>query len=490
MIFYIQDIDSKNQNLVGNKAFNLSILHKNNFKIPRGFILTTEIFDDFTTSKKISNFENIKEKFVEQFGQNSRVIVRSSANFEDREDASFAGIYESYLNVGLEELEEKIELVFNSIFSEKALAYYKNNNIPKEKVKMAVIIQEQIKPLISGVCFTKNPINHRDEYIIEYVTGSNDKFVSGFETPNNLIFNQDFSLQSKVEDSLYLEIIKDSLDKFKHIEELFGKPQDVEWAIDNNKELFILQARDIVFEKEVIDEINHQKPIAHGVAMSSGIGRGNLKFINSNLNFEDLKNSISNKDVIMAHNLRVDQILAIQNAAGIILTEASILSHVAIQAREFKIPCVGGIYERNLFTEGQEITINGSTGAIYEGITNANFTENTLLNKFPNYINLDLVKEYQAEGIHFLYCIVENEAMIYLPRVGDKKLEEQACEILNLEFKISPENIHINQIKVYEKEIAASSIYSYFQDYKQMLADPELALILEECLRYLENIDL
>lgn len=481
MIFDLLNLIKENKHQVGNKSLNLNILNYHKFNIPKGFVITDKNY----------NSSELKSKFIHYFGSDAKVIVRSSANYEDKENASFAGIYESYLNVSLEELEEKIDQVFNSIISEKALSYYSINQIPKEKVQMSVIVQEQIDPIISGVCFTKNPINLQNEIIVEYIEGNNNKFVSGLDTPKKFIFNPEFKQISETDELNNLELINSNLKSFKEIEKIFGTPQDIEWAIDQNKNLYILQSRNIILDQNYINyfnETDNQEPIAHGVGMSSGIGRGKLKFINTNLKFEDLKNSIQQGDIVWTHNLRVDQILAIQKASGIIMTESSLLSHVAIQAREFKIPCIGGIFEKNLFHEGQQITLNGGNGAIYEGLDIQDFQKEISQNKFPNYFNPDLVKEYQADNISFMYSIAEDEAMIYPSNIDDTNGIDKACEILNKEFKISPQKIHINKIVNYENS-KVSSVYSYFQDYKKMISDMELNKIFIDSCENLKNID-
>ena len=492
-IFDKQELDS---NLVGVKAKNLNILKKNNFEVSKGILLTTQLYENYKKEGKITNLQEIYQKISDVIGENKKLILRSSANFEDSNEASFAGVYESYLDIKLNNLEETILKIYSSLISEKSLAYYKKNNIDQNKVKMAIIIQEMVNCKISGVCFTKNPITQNKELVVEYVKGSNQKFVSGVEAAERIVFNEILESENKNELKDEEKIIKNNLNIFLEIEKIFKSAQDIEWGVDENNKLFIFQARPIIFQTKTSKDSNLSlKVIAHGDALSAGIKSGKLIFLNTDLKFQELKNSINKNSIIFADRIRVDQILALENAGGVIVTETSLLSHTAIQAREFGIPCVGGIYEKNLFTEGQILTIDGTKGLIFEGkVENEkeleNFDIETNYQNFPTYLNLDLIKIYKTDTFEFLYCIQNNEAMIYLPKVENQEMIKKSSDILNQEFKIPLENIHINKIKIYEGPYAASSAYSYYEDYLKVKNNSELNQIFEEARMYMENLDL
>ena len=491
MIIKLTDISENNKHLTGVKSYNLSISARNNLKISKGFVITTEIFDKYQKEKKL-NFEEILKVFNDTFDSEDKIIVRSSANFEDNENHSFAGIFESYLNTNISNLEENIIKIYDSVYSKKALNYYLKNNIEKDKVKMSVIIQKQIEPIISGVCFTKNPINRENEYIIEYVEGSNAEFISGKASPVTLKFPKKVPISIALND--LQNIIQSKLEQFSLLESIFEKPQDIEWALDSNLDLFILQSRDIVFVgsyKEINLEEIKNKILARGVGISSGIATGKINILNTNLNFEELQNSININDIVVAHNLRVDQILAIKKASGVILSESSILSHVAIQAREFKIPCVGGIHNFRDFKNEQNITIDGASGLVFEGIVElsllGNF-ENSNSQNFPDFYNFELIKEYKAENFTFLYCIKNNFGMIYLPDIDNKEFIARSTKILENEFRIPASNIFINQHRIYEKS-SINNIYSNYLDFKKYIENSELHEILESAKFCLNNLD-
>ena len=123
------------------------------------------------------------------------VAVRSSGAFEDLEGASFAGMYESYLNVStLEELKEKIQLCFDSATSERIQQYASENldNVDSETLKnnLFVLIQKMAPAKIAGVAFGINPLSGLDdEILIEYIEGLGEDLVSGKKTPETIVYS-------------------------------------------------------------------------------------------------------------------------------------------------------------------------------------------------------------------------------------------------------------------------------------------------------------
>jgi len=494
MIYQIKSIRPELKKHVGTKAFNLSQLGKNGFKIADGIVVGIEIYEYFVKTGKIKNFDSIIQEVKTFSNDKTHLIVRSSANFEDGDTLSFAGIFESFLKVSISEIKDAILKIYASVSSPKALEYFEKNGINIEQIKMSILIQEYIDPLVSGVCFTKNPLTFEDQFVIEYVVGSNQKFVSGIEKSKKLVVEKKENIEINSENN-YENLILRKIEEFSKIEEFFAKPQDIEWGIDKNNQLFVFQSRSVNTKKgnEIQKEIR-LKVIAHGYGLSSGIKSGKIKMINTNLKFHELEESINKDSIILTDNLRVDQIIAIKKAAGIIVSETSLLSHTAIQAREFGIPCIGGIYERSLFVEGQEVTIDGFKGLLFEGIIHkdgidGNFDTQNEYQNFPNYYTPEKISEYKTADFTFLYSIQEDTCMIYLSNVEDTALEEKAKNIINQVFSIDKDKILSNQIKVYENKNAPSSVFSYYKDYIKVKNNPEFSMILEQAKVYMENLD-
>lgn len=248
---------------MGGKGYQLSLL--NNFcRVPRFFVIT---FDNFS---EIDN-KQIQEEILECFDKFKFkiVAVRSSANKEDSLLSSFAGMFETSLNVTKEKLIDEIKQILNSYDNDRVKEYCSLNNIEYEKIKMRIVIQEMINSRISGVCFSKND-KEKSNLVIEAGLGLGEAIVSGAITPDLYIVNtknlnivetkinyqgkmlKQHDDKEKYEDvPFYQRYIKKMTDK--EIEEvtkmvltiekrLEYQAADVEWAYDGDK-LYILQAR-------------------------------------------------------------------------------------------------------------------------------------------------------------------------------------------------------------------------------------------------------
>ncbi len=235
-------------NLLGRKAENLIELFSIGFSVPLGFVLVDSVYDkskltDFVT--KIGGFP---------------VAVRSSGALEDLEGASFAGLYETFLNVNsVSELEIAIKNCFDSIHHPRVKDYFEQKGIDPTLAKMSVIVQKQINSKISGVMFTVHPLEGKEEEIyIECCAGLGERLVSGHVTPSLYKIHRDYNavLESKTNDEgtkLSHEVLENLKKAAIGIQAHYGIPQDIEWAIDEFDKLWILQARPITEFKYRVD---------------------------------------------------------------------------------------------------------------------------------------------------------------------------------------------------------------------------------------------
>lgn len=154
--------------LMGGKASSLHVLKAANFNVPSGFVLSSELSDLDEALATIGGFP---------------VAVRSSGAMEDLPNASFAGLYETFLFVNsLDELKQKIHDCLESRHSPRVKDYLDHKGISyrPEQLKMTVLVQKMIDPAIAGVLFTMNPINgHDEEMYVEYCEGVGERLVSG-----------------------------------------------------------------------------------------------------------------------------------------------------------------------------------------------------------------------------------------------------------------------------------------------------------------------
>jgi len=185
--------------------------------------------------------------------QGRLLAVRSSAAGEDSLQASFAGQLESFLGVGsVEELGHAVRRTWASLWSERALLYARHKGMRLRR--MGVIVQEQVDASLSGVLFTRDPLDGQgDRMLVEYCSGLGEALVGGAITPSRLRIARDDLTLSPVEPAAEGSELgpaqRRGIRALAHmaldIERRRGVPQDVEWSIDALGEPRLLQARPV-----------------------------------------------------------------------------------------------------------------------------------------------------------------------------------------------------------------------------------------------------
>ncbi|MFL7941327.1 PEP/pyruvate-binding domain-containing protein [Priestia megaterium] len=201
---------------VGSKAYNLSKMIQHVSHIPTGFVLTSHALHSFLTfnqieikaedsnviEKKIQSgtFPSVLQKEIVSSYVNIQgagadvkaVAVRSSSALEDLENASFAGQYETILNVrNREELLTSIKECWASYFSSVVQAYAEDKEISLSNPQMGVLVQGMVEADVSGVIFSVNPITEsEDEVVINVAYGLGEGIVSGGVTPDLFIIHK------------------------------------------------------------------------------------------------------------------------------------------------------------------------------------------------------------------------------------------------------------------------------------------------------------
>ncbi len=260
-IVFISDQAALDVRLVGSKAANLAKLLQAGFPVPTGFVVIVTAFEHFLTANNF-DFENatqegittarfpedIEEALWYEFSAlgNIPVAVRSSGIAEDLPGASFAGQYETILDVqNADDLLTAVKRCWSSAFSERVIAYKKEHGqtgVPG----MAVLVQQLVRADAAGVAFTANPVTgDRNETAVSAVRGLGERLVSGQVSPDEWTVKGDNSIQLHgAENAITADQAKAVADLAKRVEKLFGNPQDIEWAIADGK-LFLLQSRPI-----------------------------------------------------------------------------------------------------------------------------------------------------------------------------------------------------------------------------------------------------
>jgi pyruvate, water dikinase len=344
---------------------------------------------------------NLKDTFV---------AVRSSATAEDLPDASFAGQQETYLNVrGADDLVAKVNKCWSSLFTPRAIFYRNEKGFPHEKVFISVGVQKMVNSRAAGVMFTINPVTgNRDEIVIEGNFGLGETVVSGVVNPDDFVVNKltneikerrisrktvKYVRDPKTGKTVHLDVpeaeqktvcVSDTeilalAELAKKIEKHYGKPMDIEWAIDQDlpypENMNLVQARpETVFGQKVeapkMEETKtHEalKIVVRGISAGRrGYGAGKAKVV---LNPDDAHNLMKKGDVLVTGMTDPDFVPFMKMASAIVTDKGGITSHAAIVSRELNIPCVVGTENATqIMKTSQEYTVDSRNGLIYEGI--------------------------------------------------------------------------------------------------------------------------
>ncbi|HSR34453.1 MAG TPA: PEP/pyruvate-binding domain-containing protein, partial [Anaerolineae bacterium] len=237
------------QALAGGKGGTLARLYQAGYPVPEGFVILPAAFTgDKLTPEAWTQVQASLKRMRQRQNGIAAFAVRSSALSEDSAQASFAGEFETVLDVHTDEMiRASIQTVRQSRWSERVRAYSEAKGIdaghPDEGHDLAVIVQHLVRANISGVLFTANPVSGSHLYMTgNFVFGFGEELVSGEAEPYT------FSLtRPKGQYKGPPELGRFARKLFKlalRLEEELDGPQDIEWAIADRK-LFVLQSRPI-----------------------------------------------------------------------------------------------------------------------------------------------------------------------------------------------------------------------------------------------------
>ena len=249
----------------GGKGASLAAMTALGLPVPPGFVVASWVLERSVDAEElrrlavaedhvgaealVAGAEPPREAILEAYAELGQplVAVRSSACAEDSEAASYAGQQETYLNVsGGDDVCRRIVECWASFFSERAL-FYRARKGSLEDLRMAVVVQQMVEPRKSGVLFTVDPVQRRrDQMIVEAIFGLGEQVVSGEVTPDHYVLDRAGSRKREhlvnggvLEDAELAELAALG----RALEERFGAPQDVEWAIA--EKLYVLQSRPV-----------------------------------------------------------------------------------------------------------------------------------------------------------------------------------------------------------------------------------------------------
>ncbi|MCB1845931.1 MAG: hypothetical protein KDI04_00745 [Halieaceae bacterium] len=236
----IHGLEQVSDTSVGGKAYGLARLVAMGLQVPPAFIIRDACSGTYPSDL---------DRYYHSLGSD-KVAVRSSAQGEDGAEASFAGQYDTVLNVvGATHLRQAIDHCVASAQTERARSYQAVQS-GGSVAGMNLVVQSMVDARVAGVVFTADPVSaRRDLLIIDAVAGLGESLVSGEATPDHYGVNAGGAIVRRqlVGDTPLLDDVQIALiagqARAAAVHE--GQPLDLEWAIDQDGELFWLQARPV-----------------------------------------------------------------------------------------------------------------------------------------------------------------------------------------------------------------------------------------------------
>lgn len=413
----------------GGKAYGLNKLNNLNVSVPVAYGIDQESINAILKGEETALAQLID--ILLSFDKDTTFAIRSSAANEDGSENSFAGMYESVLSVPNEiiSIVGAIHRVNNSALSERITAYN------KEKSEMNIVLQEMVNPKIAGVCFTDAiDIDGSDSIYIEYVDGIGEALVSGKKTAKYVVISLD-DYSYRCEDESVRDLFKDLVENLKQIRAATKEKLDMEWCITEDGKAYFVQARPIT--KQIII----REKLATGAVASPGYCNGQIYIIDEDLEDDELEARIKNFPegaILLAKTTDTNYVPAMRKASGIITTEGSVLSHAAIIAREFGIPCITGYKDAfNLFEEGHNITIDTNNQSIVYDGEKTTFGSGKEINLLELY-NFENIIEETIDDSMVLVEAVNDEFGIHIDEDLDQEQIDNIVVAIRKKYKKDP----------------------------------------------------
>jgi len=349
-------------------------------------VIPREIKDAMSQS-----FQDLKRR-----SSSERFAMRSSAVGEDTL-FSFAGQYETRLNVGEADLEDAYRTILASKFSPKAIYYYMSHELSETDLPMSVLCIEMVDSKRSGVIYTVDPVDAEnghmvitsifglgkylvdgtldpDVYILDKETGEIlDKQV--VEKPVKLVMDPAGGIREETvpdrmrnEPSLADGQVRKLWETAVSIENHYGAPQDMEFAINGDEKIYLLQARPlrVINIEELYDAPDlsgHEVLHRGGTTICPGAGAGPVFHASSS---QDLSNVPRGAVLVAAHPF--PGLITVMDKVSAIITESgAVASHAATIAREYRVPALAGVEGACGFEAGKPVTVDATCQMVYAG---------------------------------------------------------------------------------------------------------------------------
>jgi pyruvate,water dikinase len=329
-----------------------------------------------------------------------RIAMRSSAVGEDTE-ATFAGQYTTLLNVTKENIIDAYKTIIASKYSARAVAYRLNYGLTDRETPMCVIGIAMVDSKSSGVVYTGDSLSGDTNVIkINSIWGLGEHLVDGSASADNFLIDRktmaiikreisrkEYRLVNSASGGTRLENVPENekempsindtaVSRLAHysimLEEVFGGLQDIEWAADENNNLFILQSRPLsltetIADKDITQQVFLDNPVLlqAGQTASPGIAAGSVFIAVEGADVI----TVPENAIFVAKTASPNYAKLMGKIAGIITDIGSATSHLASVSREFGIPFIADAKTATVtLKEGDIVTMSASTATVYKGL--------------------------------------------------------------------------------------------------------------------------
>jgi pyruvate,water dikinase len=326
-----------------------------------------------------------------------KVALRSSAIGEDTA-FTFAGQYVTFLGVERGEVLDRYREVLASKFTPASIYYFMSRSLAESDPAMGVGCMMLVDAAASGVMYSRDPLDPEGPAVlVNAILGLGSYLVEGRLTPDvfrvsradgtvlessvarkaaRLVLSRDMrTVEQAVPDteqrrpSISPENLRLLSEYGRRLEEHYGGPQDVEWAVDRGGNLFLLQTRPLrVMRRGAVvpapDSIRKNLLLGGGTTIYPGAGGGPVIRVETPA---DLRR-VTPGAVMVAKHPAPGLIRALDRASALCTEIGGIASHMATLARESRVPSIAGIAGVTDIAEGTEVTVDATEGRVYSGI--------------------------------------------------------------------------------------------------------------------------
>lgn len=437
---WFEDLGRQDVAVAGGKGANLGEMVRAGLPVPPGFVVTVEAFRAFVRASGIADEvnrvldglnvddpvaletasrqlqqrvrdatmpESVRVSVVNNYDELARrsqealpwVAVRSSATVEDTAQYSFAGMFQSFLNVrGAEAVVSAVQACWASLFGPRVLFYRVKQGLGVGEQSIAVVVQRMVNADKSGVMFTVDPTSgDPGVLIIEAAWGLGEAVVGGEVQPDRYVVDKkSFRIVGHSVGHKTFEWVREAgsgtnvrralpperadapcltEEEVRRLAELgvlveahYRTPQDTEFAIEKG-DLWLVQTRPVTTTVRAVrearrSEVGRPLVLVRGVGASPGIASGTVRVLHSPKESDRLKSG----EILVTTMTAPDWVPIMRRAAAIVTEGGGMTSHAAIVSRELGLPCIVGAKDcTTVLRDGMEVTVDAHQGVVLQG---------------------------------------------------------------------------------------------------------------------------